>query len=203
MNNFNRNQGFRKSGNYQPAMKKRGVNNLEEIEDSKQVSEDTQSVLSQDSQSSCPSKPQQSPSQPPYRPGQPPQQSPSQPPHRPGQPPYRPGQPPQQSPSQPPHRPGQSPYHPNQRPSNRPPQPPKSSDDRLDNLVNTASKHLNTSPEELRNAAQSGNMQKLFSQMSPSQAQQLQKILSDENAAKKLLSTPQAQALLRGLSKNE
>ncbi len=73
----------------------------------------------------------------------------------------------------------------------------------LDNLVNTASKQLNTSPEELKNAAQNGNMQKLFSQMSPSQAQQLQKILSDENAAKKLLSTPQAQALLRGISKNE
>jgi len=79
----------------------------------------------------------------------------------------------------------------------------RSSEKRLDDLVNTASRQLNTSPEELKNAAQNGNMQKLFSQMSPSQAQQLQKILSDENAAKKLLSTPQAQALLRGLSKNE
>lgn len=76
-------------------------------------------------------------------------------------------------------------------------------ENRLNDLVNTASKQLNTSPEELKNAAQNGNMQKLFSQMSPSQAQQLQKILSDENAAKKLLSTPQAQALLRGISKNE
>lgn len=88
-------------------------------------------------------------------------------------------------------------------PSRQPPKHQQESDDRLENLVNTTSKHLNTSPEELKNAAQSGNMQKLFSQMSPTQAQQLQKILSDEDAAKKLLSTPQAQALLRRLSKNE
>ena len=80
---------------------------------------------------------------------------------------------------------------------------PKVSNDRLDNLVNTASKHLNTSPEELKKAAQNGNIQKLLNNMSPSQAAQLQRILSDENAAKKLLSTPQAQALLRGLQKNE
>ena len=80
---------------------------------------------------------------------------------------------------------------------------PKISNDRLDNLVNTASKHLNTSPEELKKAAQNGNIQKLVNNMSPSQAAQLQRILSDENAAKKLLSTPQAQALLRGLQKNE
>ena len=80
---------------------------------------------------------------------------------------------------------------------------PKVSNDRLDNLVNTASKHLNTSPEELKKATQNGNLQKLINNMSPSQAAQLQRILSDENAAKKLLSTPQAQALLRGLQQNE
>lgn len=77
------------------------------------------------------------------------------------------------------------------------------SNEQIDNLLNKASKHLNSSPEALKNAAQSGNMQKLLSNMSPSQAAQLEKVLSDENAAKKLLSTPQAQALLRGLQKNE
>lgn len=80
---------------------------------------------------------------------------------------------------------------------------PQGGNEQLDNLLNKASKHLNASPEELKKAAQSGNMQKLISNMSPSQAAQLEKILSDENAAKKLLSTPQAQALLRGLQKNE
>ena len=176
MNNF-RSTG--KSSHYQPPMKKRGVDSVENIQDEKTVSESPQSAQ-QNSQPNCP-------------PPKPPQQSPNQPPHRPGHPPHCP-------PSKPPHRP-------NQRPSNRPTPPPKKSSapdsEQLDRLVNTASKHLNTSPDELKNAAQSGNMQKLFSQMSPSQAQQLQKILSDENAAKKLLSTPQAQALLRGLSKNE
>lgn len=80
---------------------------------------------------------------------------------------------------------------------------PQGGSEQLDNLINKASKHLNSSPDDLKKAAQSGNMQKLLSSMSPSQAAQLEKILSDENAAKKLLSTPQAQALLRGLQKNE
>lgn len=76
-------------------------------------------------------------------------------------------------------------------------------DSTLDNLMNKASKHLNTTPDELKNAAQNGGLQKLLSNMTPSQAAQLEKILSDENATKKLLSTPQAQALLRGLQRNE
>ncbi|MDE7390537.1 MAG: hypothetical protein K2M82_06330 [Lachnospiraceae bacterium] len=73
----------------------------------------------------------------------------------------------------------------------------------FDNLVNTAGKYLNQDPNDLKKAAQSGSMNKLLSNMSPSQAAQLERILSDENAAKKLLSTPQAQALLRELNKNE
>ncbi len=81
--------------------------------------------------------------------------------------------------------------------------PEKISREQLDNLANSAGKQLNTSPEELKKAAQTGNLKQVFSQLTPSQAQQLQKILSDENAAKKLLATPQAQAILRGLNKNE
>lgn len=93
----------------------------------------------------------------------------------------------------------------NRTPQQQSPTPNQSqvSNEQIDNLLNKASKHLNSSPEALKNAAQSGNMQKLLSNMSPSQAAQLEKVLSDENAAKKLLSTPQAQALLRGLQKNE
>ncbi len=75
--------------------------------------------------------------------------------------------------------------------------------EQLKNLVNTASKHLNTTPDALKAAAQSGNIQKLLSSLSPAQASQLERILSDEDAAKKLLSTPQAQALLRGMKQNE
>lgn len=186
MNNF-RNTG--KSPYYQPPMKKRGVSTLDDIEESRFAPESTQTSPPQNAQPNCP-------------PPEPPQQSPCPPPHRPPQP-NRPNQP-NNRPPQPPQ--GRPPYRPNQRPSNRPTPPRNSSSpnsEQLDRLVDTASKHLNTSPEELKNAAQNGNMQKLFSQMTPAQAQQLQKILSDENAAKKLLSTPQAQALLRGLSKNE
>lgn len=95
---------------------------------------------------------------------------------------------------------------PMQKNQNRPQQSqqsPTPNQEQIDNLANIAGRHLGKSPEEMKKAAQSGNLQQILSQMSPSQAKQLQKILSDENAAKKLLSTPQAQELLRRLSKNE
>ncbi len=73
----------------------------------------------------------------------------------------------------------------------------------LDELVGRAGKALGTSENEVRKAAQSGDIAKLLGKLTPAQAQQLKKALSDENAAKKLLSTPAAQALLKGLKKNE
>lgn len=57
--------------------------------------------------------------------------------------------------------------------------------------------------EEIKKAVQNGNLNKALSQLTPEQSKQVQKLLSDEATAKKLLSTPQAQALIRRLSKNE
>lgn len=69
----------------------------------------------------------------------------------------------------------------------------------INNLLNTLSKQLGTNPENLQNSAKNGNVQNLLNKMDPKQAQHLQKVLSDEEATKKMLSTPQAQALLKKL----
>ena len=57
-----------------------------------------------------------------------------------------------------------------------------------DDMINKASKHLGKSPEELKSAMQN---------LSPQQAEQLNRALSDEEYAKQLLSSPQAQALIK------
>lgn len=57
--------------------------------------------------------------------------------------------------------------------------------------------------DELKKAVQSGNFNKALSNLTPEQRSQVQKLLSDEEKAKKILSSPQAQALIRRLSKNE
>lgn len=72
-----------------------------------------------------------------------------------------------------------------------------------DELASKAGAALGASPEEVKNAAQSGDLRSIMSKLSPQQTEQLQKILSDEAAAKKLLATPQAQALLKSLRRNE
>ena len=54
----------------------------------------------------------------------------------------------------------------------------------FENLLKSVSDKLGKSPEELKKA---------------SDAQKIQKILSDKNAANKILSTPQAQSLIKKL----
>ena len=71
----------------------------------------------------------------------------------------------------------------------------------IDELAGKAGAVLGTSGDEVKKAAQSGDLAKLLSRLTPSQTAQLKRILSDEKAAKKLLATSQAQALLRGLKK--
>lgn len=69
----------------------------------------------------------------------------------------------------------------------------------MSNLINTLSKRLGTEPEKLQKAAKTGEVNNLLKNMDPKQASKLQKVLSDENAAKKLLDTPQAKALMKKL----
>lgn len=71
----------------------------------------------------------------------------------------------------------------------------------IDKLAGAAGAAIGASGEEVKNAAQSGDLGKVLSKLTPQQAQQLKKVLSDEDAAKKLLATPQAQELIKRFSK--
>ena len=67
----------------------------------------------------------------------------------------------------------------------------------LDAMINTISKKLGTDPEKLKQAAQSGNADEVLKNIGTEEAQKVQKILSDREAASKLLSTPKAQQIFK------
>ncbi len=70
----------------------------------------------------------------------------------------------------------------------------------METLLNITAKKLGTTPEKLKEAAENGTMQNILG--NNAQAQMLSKVLSDPEAAKKMLSTPQAMQLLKMFSKN-
>lgn len=69
----------------------------------------------------------------------------------------------------------------------------------LEALLKVTAGRLGTTPEALKQAAQNGGLSQMLGQNDQSAA--LQKVLSDPEAAKKLLSTPQAKKLLQMLQK--
>ena len=69
----------------------------------------------------------------------------------------------------------------------------------LDRLLQQAARQLGTSPEQLKNAAQNGQLEQLVAGMNAGDASKFKQVLSDKDAANKLLSTPQAQKLLQML----
>ena len=71
----------------------------------------------------------------------------------------------------------------------------------LDSLLQITAKRMGTSPEALKTAAQNGEISKMFSILNKNDADNLQKVLGDPEAAKKLLATPQAQMLLKMFGK--
>ncbi len=64
----------------------------------------------------------------------------------------------------------------------------------LENLLKIAAERLGTSPDALKKAAESGQLDKVIG--NSQDASEFQRVLSDPEAAKKLLSSPQAQKLL-------
>ena len=70
------------------------------------------------------------------------------------------------------------------------------SDQQINNLLTEAERVSGVDQSTLKSAAQGGSVDALLSRLSPAQAKSLQKILSDKNATRELLSTPQAQRLL-------
>ena len=68
----------------------------------------------------------------------------------------------------------------------------------IQSLLALAAKRLHTTPEALR-AAANGDLQNIMGGQNNAAASQLNRVLSDPEAAKKLLSTPAAQKLFEAL----
>lgn len=70
---------------------------------------------------------------------------------------------------------------------------------KFDNLLKAASKKLGTDPETLKKAAQSGDINSALKNLNSEDAKKIQNILSNKDMASKLLSSPQAQQILKKL----
>ncbi len=69
----------------------------------------------------------------------------------------------------------------------------------VEEMLKKASQKLGTNPENLKKAASSGNVNDLLKNIGTKEAQKVEQILSNKEAASKLLSTPKAQQLLKKL----
>ncbi len=70
----------------------------------------------------------------------------------------------------------------------------------MDKLLKTVSEKLGTTPEVLQAQLRSGELDKAMSGMSREDTQKLTQALSDKETCAKVLSSPQAQAIIRKLS---
>lgn len=70
---------------------------------------------------------------------------------------------------------------------------------RLESLLKITADRLGSTPEALKKAAQDGSLADMLGNVQGSEGAAIQKVLSDPDAAKKLLATPQAQKLLQML----
>ncbi len=66
-------------------------------------------------------------------------------------------------------------------------------------MLQLAARRMNTTPEALKAAAENGTLQDMAVRGNDREAQMLRRVLSDPDAAKKLLSTPAAQKLFDAL----
>ncbi len=70
----------------------------------------------------------------------------------------------------------------------------------MEALVNAAAKKLGMQPAQLEKSLKSGDISRAIKNLPPTQANALTKALGDKAACEKLLSSPQAQALIKKLS---
>ena len=68
---------------------------------------------------------------------------------------------------------------------------------KVNKLLGEVSKKYGISKEQLESAAQSCNIENLLKNTNPNQSKQIESVLSDPEKAKKLLQSPQAQALMK------
>lgn len=76
---------------------------------------------------------------------------------------------------------------------------PNENNPNVENLLKSVSDKLGKSPDELKKATQTGKVDNLLGNLDPKESQKIKKILSDKNVANKILSTPQAQSLIKKL----
>ncbi len=71
--------------------------------------------------------------------------------------------------------------------------------EQINSMINQLSLRLNADSTQVKEALQKGNLDKVLMNMDEKQAQKISRILSDPEESKKVLSTPQAQALIKKL----
>lgn len=71
--------------------------------------------------------------------------------------------------------------------------------EQINSLINQLSQRLNADSTQVKEALQKGKLDKVLMNMDQKQAQKISDILSDPEQSKKVLSTPQAQALIKKL----
>lgn len=76
---------------------------------------------------------------------------------------------------------------------------PEFNQSKLEALLKVTAGRLGTTPQALKNAAQNGELAQLLNGANSAESAAMQRVLNDPEAAKKLLSTPQAQKLLQML----
>lgn len=73
----------------------------------------------------------------------------------------------------------------------------------LEAMLQQAAAKLGTTTDQLKEMAVNGNLEKQLNNSVDASTGDLQKALSDPETAKKLLSSPQAQEIMRMLNKNK
>lgn len=73
----------------------------------------------------------------------------------------------------------------------------KDSDKISPDMLKEAEKKMGMTPDQIKKAIDSGDVSGIMKNLGKTDAQKVQKVLSNKDSAMKLLSTPQAQALLK------
>lgn len=71
--------------------------------------------------------------------------------------------------------------------------------EQMKSMIEMLSQRLNAEPEQVKEALEKGKLDKVLMNMDSKQAQKISSILSDPEQSRKVLATPQAQALIKKL----
>ena len=71
--------------------------------------------------------------------------------------------------------------------------------EQMNSMIEMLSQRLNADKAQVKDALEKGKLDKVLMNMDQKQAQKVSAILSDPEQSKKVLSTPQAQALIKKL----